>query len=80
MRQLIGQLMDHWDWYLCCLRGTQQELEVMRMPSDLPLVMRANNMTRRALLPSLRGVRAYYPTNAWFDGNARNSIPQNFAS
>ena len=38
--------------------------------------MRENNTTRRALLPSLREVRAYYPTNAWFEGNARNSIPQ----
>ena len=26
--------MDHWDWYLSCLCGTQQELEVLRMPMD----------------------------------------------
>ena len=32
--QNAQEVMDHWDWYLSCLCGAQEELEVMRMPLD----------------------------------------------
>ena len=31
--QNAKEVMNHWNWYLSCLCGTQQELEIMRMPT-----------------------------------------------
>ena len=56
--QNAQEVMDHWDWYLSCLCSTQQELEVMRMPWELPLIMLANNMTTCALHALIRELPA----------------------
>ena len=37
--QNAQEVMDHWDWYLSCLCNTQQELKVMRMPLEWPLLI-----------------------------------------
>ena len=35
----MQEVLDHWNWYLSCLCNTQQELKVMRMPLEWPLLI-----------------------------------------